>query len=1543
MSKTEERLLNGPGSTDERQTIQTGQLDRLATIEDAYYEVDLAGHFTVLNGAADTVLGYPHAELLGANYRKIMSEETAQNVYATFNQVFRTGIPAKGVGWEIIGQDGRLGFVEASISLVRDEEGQPVGFHGIVRDIRERKQAEDAIRASEERYRLLLDSSPDPVVLYDIEGKATYISPAFVQVFGWTVEELIGRRIDFVPEENWPETRWAIEQAQKMGRVGPLDTRRLTKEGRILDIQLTGAQFKDKEGKPEGNLVILRDVSKQKQVERALREGEERYRLLLESTEEGFYEVDLGGTFTFCNDSLCRIFGYPVEQLLGLNYRQTVDEANAKKVFDGYNTVFKTGKPVKDLEYELIRPNGERRTVRVSVTLIQDSEGRITGFRGLGRDVTEERVAELALQQAHNELEERVAERTAALLEANSNLQEQAAERQQAEEALRLSENRYRTLVEAFADIVFITDYESRVLYTNSAMKRQTGFSAEDFPTTDTTIGVVHADDRKHVGKFINTFIQSSDPVSGTIENRFLDKWGGMQWYSSNITKIEYEGQPALQYISRNITEQKQAEIALRQSEQRNRLILNSALDAVVSIDAEGNILDWNSQAETMFGWRYADVLGKRLSQTIIPLEHQEAHERGMKRFAQTRQGTVLNRRLELSALRRNGVEFPIEITIAPVTVGDSYTFTAFIRDITERKANETILQESVARRGQQVRLSTEIAQEIAASRELSDLYERVVTLVKEQFGYYHTQLLRYEPALNALVLVVGYGEVGEKMLAQRHQLPLGVGLIGAAAATGESVLRTNVHDDLDWQRNPLLPDTEGELAVPIKLGERVLGVLDVQSDIAGLLSAEDQLLLEGLCGQIAIAIENTRLQRNMEEQLRELSNLQRIMSQEGWQAFLQNRQQEGQGYIFDQAELLPVSMANNGYHALAETANGHAVATPLSVRGEIIGRLGIEADPDQPMAPEDEALLQSISVQVAEALESARLFEQTQIRAAEVEEARSFLDSVIENLPLMLFVKEAEDLRFVRWNKAGEELLGISRNQFLGKNDYDFFPKEEASFFAAKDKEVLNSRESLDIPEEPIHTTHHGVRILHTRKVPVYGSDGRPKYLLGISEDITEKKQAEEALVKRATELEAVAQVSSTTSTILEPDSLLDAVVNLTRDRFNLYHVSILLVNEAEKRLQVAAGSGEIGRQINAENITFPIDHPTSVMARAVRTRQPVVINDVSTIPDFFTHHLLTKTKSEMAIPMVVGDRVLGVLDVESDVVNRFTEDDVRVHTTLATQIGVALQNAYLFAEQLQTAEKLREVDRLKSEFLASMSHELRTPLNSIIGFADVLLEGIDGELTVRMEEDVRLIRESGRHLRELIGDILDMSRIEAGKMELRYEDIDMRLISNELLATAKTLTLDKELTLKLQLSDEVGVIRADRTRLMQILFNLISNAIKFTERGTVTLGVRIDNGNLVVDVIDTGIGIRQEDIPIVFEQFRQVDGSMTRKAGGSGLGLPISKKLVELHGGDMWVVSEPGKGSTFSFTIPKRPGKKPDTGPLPTPSTGPLRPLPN
>jgi signal transduction histidine kinase len=186
-----------------------------------------------------------------------------------------------------------------------------------------------------------------------------------------------------------------------------------------------------------------------------------------------------------------------------------------------------------------------------------------------------------------------------------------------------------------------------------------------------------------------------------------------------------------------------------------------------------------------------------------------------------------------------------------------------------------------------------------------------------------------------------------------------------------------------------------------------------------------------------------------------------------------------------------------------------------------------------------------------------------------------------------------------------------------------------------------------------------------------------------------------------------------------------------------------------------------------------------------------------------------------------------------------------------------------------------------------------------------------------------VRLIRESGNHLKGLIGDILDMSKIEAGRMDLRYEEIDMRQFTNDLVATAASLAQEKNLYLHLDIDETVPSIQADRTRLRQIMWNIVGNAIKFTERGGITILVQPQTNHLLCSIRDTGIGIKEENANVVFEQFRQIDGGLNRLAGGTGLGMPITKKLVELHGGEIWIESVYGQGSTFLFTLPYKPPK--------------------
>ena len=269
------------------------------------------------------------------------------------------------------------------------------------------------------------------------------------------------------------------------------------------------------------------------------------------------------------------------------------------------------------------------------------------------------------------------------------------------------------------------------------------------------------------------------------------------------------------------------------------------------------------------------------------------------------------------------------------------------------------------------------------------------------------------------------------------------------------------------------------------------------------------------------------------------------------------------------------------------------------------------------------------------------------------------------------------------------------------------------------------------------------------------------------------------------------------------------------------------------------------------------------------------------------------------------------------------FSQEDANIYTTLASQVAVALQNARLYVEQAATVTQLRELDRLKSSFLANMSHELRTPLNSILGFADVMLEELDGPLTENMNNDLRLIQKNGQHLLHLINDVLDMAKIESGSMNLNIlKSSSLQEIIEEVTSITSTLASEKNLALFIEPdSDHEVEIYADNTRLRQVMINLVNNAIKFTEKGKIAIHViACEDAQVLITVKDTGIGIPPDKLEAVFQEFTQVDTSTTRKVGGTGLGLPISRRLVEMHGGRLWAESTgiEGEGSTFYVELP-------------------------
>jgi signal transduction histidine kinase len=259
---------------------------------------------------------------------------------------------------------------------------------------------------------------------------------------------------------------------------------------------------------------------------------------------------------------------------------------------------------------------------------------------------------------------------------------------------------------------------------------------------------------------------------------------------------------------------------------------------------------------------------------------------------------------------------------------------------------------------------------------------------------------------------------------------------------------------------------------------------------------------------------------------------------------------------------------------------------------------------------------------------------------------------------------------------------------------------------------------------------------------------------------------------------------------------------------------------------------------------------------------------------------------------------------------------------SAIAAQTSIHLETLRLTEELQKRARELQELDRLKSAFLANMSHELRTPLNSILGFTDVMLEGLDGPLTDYMDNDLRLIQKNGQHLLHLINDVLDMAKIESGRMNLHPEKFVVHGLLDEVTSITSTLASEKNTALFIEEdSDRETEIYADNTRIRQVMINLVNNAIKFTTNGKISLHVsNLDGTRIKIRVRDTGLGIPLDHLEAIFQEFTQVDTSTTRKVGGTGLGLPISRRLVEMHGGRLWAESTgvEGEGSTFFVELP-------------------------
>ena len=414
--------------------------------------------------------------------------------------------------------------------------------------------------------------------------------------------------------------------------------------------------------------------------------------------------------------------------------------------------------------------------------------------------------------------------------------------------------------------------------------------------------------------------------------------------------------------------------------------------------------------------------------------------------------------------------------------------------------------------------------------------------------------------------------------------------------------------------------------------------------------------------------------------------------------------------------------------------------------------------------------------------------------------------------------------------------------------------------------------------------------------------------------------QRRERQLAASVEELGALGEISHAVSSSLDPDEVLATIVTHAVQLTGADGGSIFEFDGAEQRFRIRAWSGtsdELLTMLQAR----PIGLADTFVGRAASAGEARQAPDLEAEePDPHIDALRrTGWRSMLTVPLRREQEILGALIVRRKVPGGFPDRTVELVETLANQSSVAIHNARLFHDLEEKSRQLEVASRHKSEFLASMSHELRTPLNAVIGFSDVLLEQMFGELNDKQSEYIRDIRDSGRHLLELINEILDLSKVEAGRMELEPAAFSLPDLLEHALALVRERATRGQVAVSLEVAPEVGVVWADELKLKQVVINLLTNAVKFTEPGgVVEVRARVEGDQAQVLVRDTGVGIPESEHERIFEAFQRGGRGQRSSAEGTGLGLTLSKRIVELHSGRMWMTSELGAGSTFGFAIP-------------------------
>ncbi len=1392
----------------------------LYSIGDGVITTDAVGKVRLMNPIAEQLTGWTQQEASGKALEdvfRIFNEDTHVQVEVPVRRVLREGVIVGLANHTLlIAKDGTERPIADSGAPIRNEKGEIVGVVLVFRDQTEDRKAEKALRESEERFRSIIESSPIGKYIYRLQedGRLIFMgaNPSADRIIGIDHHTLMGKTI----QQAFPDlAKTGVPEMYAQIAKGELPTQSF--EIKYSENQINGF-FQVTVFRIENNSIAVdfMDISDRKKTEIALRENEEKFRSLFENGTVGTSMTRIDGTMTI-NARMHEMLGYTEAEFRNKKWQEITHPEDIKKSEDFINTLINRQARQLRFEKRYLHKNGKIVWADVSTTLHCDENDQPDFFITSISDITD---------------------------------------RKEAEESLRQNERKFRALIENSSDAISLVDSNGLEFYHSSSCEQILGFSAEE-RNGKSMMELIHPEDKDSL---INMFteILKNPGIAILLPTRVMHHNGSWIWIEGVANNLLAD--PDVQAIVinfRDVTERKQFEIKLQRSEQELKKAQQITHIGSWYLNLADNEVYWSEELYKMYGFDpNLPVPPYTEHKKLFTPESWELLSTSLANTAET----GIPYELELKTVREDGSNGWMWVrgeTIKDDT-GKTVGLWGAAQDISARKQAEHALFESeeMMRNSQSVAhicsysttlnereigkstwvCSPEFYKLFGIDKTYPHTIEGWVGFIhpdfREEVAAYHEYVIKERVPFEHEYKIIRIDDGAERWVYGTGKLELDekgnpIRMHGAIQDITERKRAERAILDANQKMNSFFEQS---------LDGFFFMILDEPIDWVN--NDVKEKLLDFSCSHLKISRVNDAILDQYGAELNQILG-------KCFLDFFAHDIEQGKDVlkkIFDNGKMKIETLEQkiNGENMFIE---GDYTCLYDS-EGKITGLFGIQRDITQ-------------SKQAVEAIQNER----------------QLLRTLIDNLPVTIYVKDNEGHKLVA-NKADLEVIGVETEaEVLGKTDLETFSHEIGQRGYEDDLKIIQTQVPVLNREEIFVDKNGSRRWLLTSKVPIIDLQGKTTGLVGIGRDITEQKKANETIQKLSKSIEQ------------NPSSIVITDLNG-----------------------------------NIEYVNPKFTEITGYSFDEAKGQNPRMLKSGEMSPEGYKNLWDTISSGEVWRGEFHNRKKNGELYWEWATMTSIKNEHGEITNYIAIKEDIGLRKQ-MEADLIVAKEKAEESDRLKSSFLANMSHEIRTPLNSIIGFSELLSDS-DFEVDQKVEFIDHIIL-NGNNLLNIISDIVDISKIEAREITIRNSKIQVIQFLNQIRALHLINVEGKKLRLNLICDDSVTVtecfVFGDKERLQQIFNNLISNALKFTFEGYIELGCRVLGNMVEFHVKDTGIGIPADYHQKVFDRFRQVEASYTRKFGGNGLGLAISKNLIELMGGEIRVESELGKGATFYFTLPR------------------------